>query len=235
VITVERGRDPREFTLLAFGGAGALHAAELAATLGIRRVYVPRQPGLLSAWGVIGAEVIRDHTRTVRVMAPADAALQRGFRILTRTATADLRREGVDRPVVERWVDARYPGQSYEVVVPYRPGWPREFHRLHARLYGHADPRRPIEVVTLRVRGRGGAARLPGDPPARRAAAAPAVRRPVFFGGRSHPTLVLRRDDLSPGRRVRGPAVVCEYSATALVPPGWRCRVDRHGGLVLET
>src|SRR6185436_9140212 len=116
VITVERGHDPRVFTLLAFGGAGALHAAELASALGIRRVYVPRQAGLLSAWGVLGAEVIRDHIRTMRVLAPARTAVEAGLRGLTRAAVLDLRREGVRRPLVERWVEARYAGQSYEVA-----------------------------------------------------------------------------------------------------------------------
>jgi N-methylhydantoinase A len=235
VITVERGHDPRDFTLLAFGGAGALHAAELAEALGIRRVYVPRQPGLLSAWGVLGAEVIRDHVRTMRVLAPATAAVQAGLRALARIATADLRREGVRRPVIERWVEARYAGQSYEVAVVFRPGWVREFHRQHARLYGHADERRPVEVVTLRVRARGGAIRVPSDPQRSSGRATPRALRAVFFGGRRHRTAIHRRDDLRSGRRLRGPAVVCEYSATTLVPPGWRCRVDRTGGLVVET
>src|SRR5438309_3795431 len=101
VITVERGHDPRLFTLVAFGGAGALHAAELAAALGIRRVYVPRQPGLLSAWGVLAAEGVRDYGRTLRVVAPG-GVLERGFRALARAAERDLRREGVRPATVER-------------------------------------------------------------------------------------------------------------------------------------
>jgi len=233
VITVERGHDPRLFTLVAFGGAGALHAAELAAALGIRRVYVPRQPGLLSAWGVLAAEVVRDHGRTLRAVAPG-GVLERGFRALARAAERDLRREGVRPATVERLLEVRYAGQAYEVSVPYRAGWERAFHRAHARLFGHADPRRPVEVVTLRARARGGGARLPTERPPRAGRPAPLATRPVAFAEGARRAAVHRRDDLGPGRRLRGPAVICEYSATTLVPPGWRVFVDRLGGLLLE-
>ena len=233
VITVERGHDPRLFTLVAFGGAGALHAAELAAALGIRRVYVPRQPGLLSAWGVLAAEVVRDHGRTLRAVAPG-GVLERGFRALARAAERDLRREGVRPATVERLLEVRYAGQAYEVSVPYRAGWERAFHRAHARLFGHADPRRSVEVVTLRARARGGGARLPTERPPRAGRPAPLATRPVAFAEGARRAAVHRRDDLGPGRRLRGPAVICEYSATTLVPPGWRVFVDRLGGLLLE-
>jgi len=233
VITVERGHDPRLFTLVAFGGAGALHAAELAAALGIRRVYVPRQPGLLSAWGVLAAEVVRDHGRTLRAVAPG-GVLERGFRALARAAERDLRREGVRPATVERLLEVRYAGQAYEVSVPYRAGWERAFHRAHARLFGHADPRRPVEVVTLRARARGGGARLPAERPPRAGRPVPLATRRVMFAEGARGAAVHRRDDLGPGRRLRGPAVICEYSATTLVPPGWRVFVDRLGGLLLE-
>ena len=235
VITVERGHDPRAFTLVAFGGAGALHAAELAEALGIRRVYVPRQPGLLSAWGVLAAEVVRDHGRTLRAVAPPAGVLEAGFRALVRDAERDLRREGVRPAAIERLLEVRYAGQAYEVLVPHGPGWERAFHRAHARLFGHADPRRPVEVVTLRARARGGRAGLPAERAPRGNRAAPLATRPVVFAGGARRAAVHRRDDLGPGRRLRGPVVICEYSATTLVPPGWRASVDRLGGLVLET
>jgi N-methylhydantoinase A len=234
VITVERGHDPRAYTLVAFGGAGGLHAAELAAGLGIRRVYVPRHPGLLSAWGVLSAEVVRDYARTLRAVAPSPPRLTAAFRALGAIARRDLRREAVPHPILEPTLDVRYAGQSYEVSIPFRTGWQRAFHRAHARLFGHADVRRPVEVVTLRLRARGGRAIVPADRPPRRARAARRGTRPVFFGGRRVVTAIHRRDDLPTGARVRGPAVVCEYSATTLVPPGWQLRVDRLGGLLLE-
>jgi N-methylhydantoinase A len=231
VITVERGHDPRAFTLVAFGGAGGLHAAELATALGMRRVYVPRQPGLLSAWGVLAADVVRDYGRTLRAVDPRDAVLDAAFRELLRAAETDLRSEGVRADAVERVLEVRYAGQAYEIPVPYRPRWRNAFHRAHVRLFGHADRRRAIEVVTLRLRARGGRAALPADPPPRRTGRRGA---PVVFDGGGRPTAVHRRDDLPPGRRLAGPVVICEYSATTLVPPGWRLTVDRLGGLLLE-
>jgi len=234
VISVERGYDPRAFTLVAFGGAGGLHAADLAAMLGVERVYVPRQPGLLSAWGTLAAEVVRDYSRTLRIATPRDAALVAVFRELARTARRDLRDDTGPRIAIERLLDVRYVGQSYELIVPYTAGWTRAFHRAHARLFGHADPRRSVEVVTLRVRARGGRTRLPPDLPSRRPAARPIAVGRVAFDGSWRATPVHRRDDLAPGRRISGPIVVCEYSATTVVPPGWRMTVDRVGGLILE-
>jgi N-methylhydantoinase A len=234
VVTVERGHDPRAFTLLAFGGAGGLHAAELATALGMRRVYVPRQPGLLSAWGVLTSEVVRDYARTLRIVAPRPAALRAGFQTLARAARRDLGREGVRHVAVERIIDARYAGQAYEVSVPWERGWRAAFDRAHARLFGHADTERPVEVVTLRVRARGGRAPVPSDPPPRPDRRSRSVIRRVVFDGRPHAAAVHRRDALVPGSRLRGPAIVCEYSATTLLPPGWRLTIDRLGGLVLE-
>ena len=235
VITIERGQDPRDFTLVAFGGAGAVHAAELAAELGLARVYVPRHPGLLSAWGVMAAETIRDFAATLRAVEPSNAAVAGRFRGLERAAIAALRREGLARPVLERALDVRYAGQAYEVQVPYRPGWRAAFHRRHAVLFGHADPRRPLEVVALRLRARGGGVRPPHDPvPGGGHRPAPIARRRVVFAGRAWPTSVYRRADLPAGWRARGPLIVCEYSATTVVPPGWRLHVDRTAGLVLE-
>jgi N-methylhydantoinase A len=234
VITVERGHDPRAFTLVAFGGAGGLHAADLARALGMRRVYVPRHPGLLSAWGVLAAEPMRDFTRTLRRVAPPQALLARGLRELADAARRALRGDGVTRPILEPALDVRYAGQSYELTVPFAPGWPRAFHARHRRLFGHASSERPLEVVTLRLRARGGRQRVPHDPAPRHAAARPRVLRPVVFDGRLRRTPVHRRDDLPVGAALRGPAVICEYSATTIVPPGWRLGVDRLGGLVLE-
>jgi N-methylhydantoinase A len=183
---------------------------------------------------VLAAEVVRDYGRTLRRVAPTERELAAGFRELVRGARRDLAREGVRAPRLEPTLDVRYAGQAYELRVPWRPGWPGAFHRLHARRFGHADPRRALEVVTLRLRARGGGTRLPRERLPRAASGRPRARRPVVFDGVTRGTAVYRRDDLRPGRRVPGPAIVCEYSATTAVPPGWRLRVDRVGGLLLE-
>jgi N-methylhydantoinase A len=234
VITVERGHDPRDFVLVAFGGAGGLHATELARALRIRRVYVPRDPGLLSAWGVLSAEVVRDYSRTLLAVAPPDRVLRAAFAALERTARRDIRAEGVAHPTVERTLDVRYAGQSYELAVPFTSGWVAAFHRRHTARFGHADAKRPVEVVTLRLRARGGA----GPRPAARARSAtrrpPLMRRRVVFDGRGVTTPVHRRDALPVGTRLPGPLLVCEYSATTVVPPGWRLSVEPTGGLLLE-
>jgi N-methylhydantoinase A len=234
VISVERGHDPRDFTLVAFGGAGGLHAAELAAALGMRRVYVPRQPGLLSAWGVLAADVERDRGRTLRAVEPPDRTLETIFRDLLRAARRDLGRDGVRARAVERVLEVRYAGQAHEVAVPFGPRWRHAFHHAHERLFGHADPGRPVEVVTLRLRARGGGGAHAGDPPPRGRGRGALAVRAVVFDGRARPTVVHRREDLPVGRRLLGPAVICEYSATTLVPPRWTMRIDRLGGLLLE-
>ncbi len=234
VITVERGHDPRAFTLVAFGGAGGLHAAALAAALDIRRVYVPRHPGLLSAWGMLNAEVVRDFSRTLRAVTPTFPALREGFRALERVARAQVAPERLRRVVFERTLDVRYAGQAYEITVPFARGWTGGFHRRHLRLFGHAAPERALEVVTLRLRARGGRARLPAEPLGRGGRGAPIGIRPVFFDGRARRVPVYRRDDLPPGLHARGPAIICEYSATTVVPPEWRFGIEPEGGLMLE-
>jgi N-methylhydantoinase A len=234
VITVERGHDPRDFTLVAFGGAGGLHAADLAAVLGIRRVYVPLHPGLLSAWGALGASLVRDWSRTVRMRAPSYTDLRRTLIPLERAARREFAHEESGVVRAEPTLDVRYEGQSYEVMVPFARTWASEFHRRHRRLFGHADPTRPLEVVTLRLRLRGARAPLPADQPSRPERRDPIGRQPVVFRGRTHRTPIWRRTDLATGARLRGPAIICEYSATTVVPPGWRATVDRRGGLMLE-
>ena len=235
VITVERGIDPRDFTLVAFGGAGGAHSAELAGELGLPRVYVPRHPGLLSAFGALTAETIRDFTSTLRAVDPSVPVLAGGFRRLERMALATFRKEGLARPRLERGLDVRYAGQGYEVQVGYGTSWRAAFHARHAALFAHADPRRPVEVVALRVRARSGGRPLPGEPPPRRRhRLAPIAVRRVAFGTRARPTPVYRRMELPAGWAARGPLVICEYSATTVVPPRWCVRVDRFGGLVLE-
>jgi N-methylhydantoinase A len=131
-------------------------------------------------------------------------------------------------------LDVRYAGQGFEVTVPFAPGWRDDFHRRHARRYGHADPTRALEVVTLRVRAAGGGATPPREPPPRTRRPTPDARIRVRFAGRAHDTPVWSRATLPTGCRTAGPAIVCEYSATTVVPPGWRAAVVRGGGLLLE-
>ncbi len=234
-ISVERGHDPRAYTLIAFGGAAGQHACELSAALGIRRVIVPAHPGLLSAWGAASADVQRDYVRTVLLVNPSPSQLRRVCTPLERAAHAELRAEGVRAADcrIARSVDVRYRGQSYEIALPLSAPLAATFHAVHQRLYGYADVERPIEVVNIRVRATGRRAR----PRPRRFTPQPA-RQPeahqVLWNGRWRRAVALGRVHLGTGAVVRGPAVIAEFSATTFVPPGWRATVHRAGHLVLS-
>jgi N-methylhydantoinase A len=246
LVSIERGYDPREYVLVAFGGAGGLHACALAAALGIRRVLVPNFPGALSALGILLADVVKDFSRTLRFEARThgEAALRlRGaFSRIERQGAAEMAREGFPRSrcAALRMLDLRYLGQGYELAVPAAGDFLAAFHRAHAQRFGYADPARPVEVVNLRVRFVG-ATRRPAFPRLPRAGrdARPAIfgHRPAIFpaaGLKAVRVPVYARAGLAAGNRFSGPAIVAEYSATTLVDPGWRARVDSRGNLLLD-
>ena len=244
VVSVERGHDPRDFTLVAFGGAGPLHACELAELLRIPRVLIPPFPGVLSALGMVAAPVTRDSFRSwLRVLRP-DADTRRELQ----EATADLRRrvvgelaaEGIStsRLRFELSLALRYVGQSYELLVPAPAPHPArilaDFHTAHERRFGHADESRPVEAVTLRLRGVLPGARLDlGAPPAADGDARLGTVEAWF--DRPRRTALYDRDRLRPGDRLRGPAIVAQMDTTTVIPPGWLAKVDGSGNLVLET
>jgi N-methylhydantoinase A len=239
VITVERGQDPRTCALIAFGGAAGLHACGLAAALGIGEVVLPRDPGLLSAWGVLDGPVIRDSMVAFRAVDPSYEELARVHRGAARTVLQDLKGEGVGArgASVRSWVRMRYLGQSIELEVPLARGFRRAFDRAHLRLLHTASGKRSVEVVGLRVTGVGDVERArPGrSPGARMQVRRSKARRraPVWLDGRWQETAIFARDDLRPGDRIAGPAIVTEYSSTALAPPGWTIRLDARGNLRL--
>jgi N-methylhydantoinase A len=242
VISIERGRDPRDYTLVAFGGAGGLHACSLANALSIPRVLVPKFPGALSALGILRADVVKDFSRTVAVRVG-----DKGFPIHIGRAFGTLEREGhramlaegfSPRQVrVERSYDLRYAGQSYELNVPATRDFSRAFHREHERRYGYSDFARAIEVVNVRAKMIGAAP--PIRWPRQKSAGADSrraimARRGVWFQGKRGETPIYVREKLCAGNAFRGPAIVVEYSATTVVPPGWQGRVDEFENLVLR-
>jgi N-methylhydantoinase A/oxoprolinase/acetone carboxylase beta subunit len=239
VVSVQRGFDPRDFALVAFGGAGGMHACEIAAALDIRTVLVPRQAGVLSALGMLLADVTKDYAQSVLrsgdglSMAWIDAALAP----LIDRASRELAGEGFPpaRVALERTLDIRYAGQSYEIAVPATEGFRDVFDQRHARAYGYADPGRAIEVVTLRVVAVG----RTDKPPLPRAVvepspATPVREQPARFGGRVAGTRVYRWDDLAPGATAPGPAIVAGGEATAVMPPGFVFQVDAWRNLVVS-
>jgi N-methylhydantoinase A len=243
-ISIERGHDPRDFTLAAFGGAGPLHACELAERLAIPRVLIPRMPGVLSALGMALSDLVKDYAQTI--MRRADALTQVEFDSLFAPledrARAEMKQDGVSEPLLQRSIDMRYVGQSFEINVPLDHPLPftNHFHSLHAQRYGHAHPDAPVECVTLRVRAVGQMPRPVFEPlpsGGEDAAAAQVGESQVWFedarGLASHPTRLYERDLLRAGNRLIGPAIIFQLDATTVIPPGWVGRVDEWGHLLL--
>jgi N-methylhydantoinase A len=242
VISIERGRDPRDYTLVAFGGAGGLHACSLASSLSIPRVMIPKFPGALSALGILRADVVKDFSQTVlRPVVSAESSrreLRREFARIEGEGRQDTHDEGFpsSRIRVERFLDMRYVGQAYELTLPEPGDFVRAFHREHEHRYGYSDAARAIEIVNVRLRVIG--VTEPIAWPRRKLGSADArsglgARRRVFFAGKTHDTPIYTREKLQPGNRLRGPAIISEYSATSVVPPGWSAHVDQFENLIL--
>jgi N-methylhydantoinase A len=239
VISVERGYDPREFTLLAFGGGGPLHACSLARALRIPRVLVPVMPGALSAVGILLADTVRDYSRTVMLPGDAIGGIGAIFSELERRSAAEFAEEGLKGAAMHS-LDVRYRRQGYELNVAYAAQAPvnsiQAFHRLHQQRYGFCDAERPVEIVNLRLRRI--AAGEPYSPPQQEAVpgdgkAARYAARDVYFDGRFILTHLYRREQLKPGDEIRGPAMITEYTSATVLPPDCRTRVDRFGNLVI--
>ena len=249
-ISLERGYDPREFTLVPFGGAGPMHACELAAELGIPRVLVPGHPGILSALGVAIADVVKDYSRTV-MLGGEDldkARLEEEFHGMEQLARAELVEEGLpaDSMVSRRFLDVRYVGQSFELTVdcPSLTGRgdltrsiASEFYAAHLQRFGYADRALPVEVVNLRLK-----LELAVDKPLLEPAAdcgsdashAAVGNVEVVFAQGAVDTALYDRDRLQTGNRIAGPALLLQLDTTIVVPPEWAGEVDPYGNLLLE-
>jgi N-methylhydantoinase A len=249
VISVERGYDPRDFSLICYGGAGGLHAADLARALGLPAVIVPQNPGAFSALGILLSDVVRDVSQSILLPVPAGGKsaildllyqIDRRFARLRRASLSELRVEGFDADSAQpsHRLDLRYQGQSYELSVPFTPRFRQDFHREHARTYGYAYPERPLEIVNLRLRlviptPKSRSRKLkPGS--GSQAREALVKTKPVWFDAKPHPTGIYERQRLAPGAALRGPAVIVEYSATTVVPPDYSCEVDECLNLILR-
>jgi N-methylhydantoinase A len=250
VVSIERGYDPREFALVAFGGAGGLHACELAEAMAISTVMIPAQPGALSALGILTSDVVKDYSRTLlwrfsRKQALPSAELRAEFRKLEAAANKEFRAEGWrGTPHFDKSLDLRYRGQGYELNVPATTNVIARFHHEHRRRYGYHHPGREIELVTLRLRARLRRPHLELQS-LHKAAKRPAARRVPFkvapienglvlFHGKDTPTAIFDRRDLFPGQLLQGPAVITEYSATTVIPPGKTFWVDAAENLLIK-
>ena len=257
LISVERGHDPRDFTLICFGGAGGLHAADLARSLGLAGVIIPIHPGAFSALGILLSDIVRDVSQSVLLTVPkAEIAgnrrtslnpkfrnfmkkLQHRFESMERSGCEELRREHfkLDQVRVKRRLALRYTGQAYELSVPFTQNSLDHFHSEHERAYGYARQSQAVELVSLQMRltiptpKQSGRSRISGT--ARALRCAQVKRRPVWFNGRVFQTAIYDRGRLYPGMHFGGPAIIVEYSSTTVVPPDFACEVDKHMNLRL--
>ncbi len=236
-VSVEKGHDPRDYTLFAFGGAAGLHAVELAKNMRIPRVVIPRFPGALSAIGMLLSDVVKDYSLTVMKTEPSPGELEEAFRELEELAARDMEEEGHESFLVERTLFCRWRGQSYEVEVPFCDNYRRAFEERYAALYG-TTLNREIEVVNIQLKAvakteKPEFERIPcgGERPPD--AAFMGTRR-LFSRGRILEAGVYKREALLAGNRMEGPAVITEYSSTTYLPEGAELQVDPFGNLLIS-
>jgi N-methylhydantoinase A len=256
VFAARRGVDLSEFALLPFGGAGAVHAAAVAEELGMRRIIVPARPGAFSALGLLCTDVLHDYIRSelggLDRLDPAHAEAL--FREIEAKAASELAEEGLDptAAVFERDLDMRYAGQGYELRVPLSGLWRDaldtkalgaarlRFDEVHEKIHGHAAKEKAVEIVSYRLRVRVCVPKytpqaLPaGKPSSPLPASIKGTRRVFFAAGQAVESTIYDRDRLVVGAGFAGPAIVEQFDATTVVPPGWHALVDRYGNLILE-
>jgi N-methylhydantoinase A len=244
VISVERGYDPREFSLMPFGGAGGLHAVDLARSLRVPRIIAPSAAGALSALGALAADVVKDWSRTLMLEATPEhrVDVESAFREMEREARMALRREGfsAERQRHERMLGVRYKGPSFELEIKWHRGGyvAKDFHRAHRARYGYVQEDNVVEIVSSRLRSTGIVNELKKDRARRvtrqRTLATPHDHTTIYLAGRKRSAAIYRRDDLQAGTRLRSPCIVTEYSSTTLIPPGASASVDNYGNIIIE-
>ncbi len=242
VISVEKGFDPREFILFSFGGAGGMHAAFLAKLLHIPKIFIPQNPGILSAIGMLMADIIKDYSLTVMIKSENTnfKELQSLFEPINNQGIVDLKNEGIakDNIVLEHYLDMRYLGQSYEIMVPFDENYIESFHNLHEKNYGYSDKSKKIEIVNIRLRARG----LPEKPQFdtmeydKKAIDSQAILgiKDVIFNSTAHKTKIISRDKLKHGNIIEGPAIIVEYSSTIVLPPDSLGNIDKFGNIIID-
>ena len=242
VISVEKGYDPREFVLFSFGGAGSMHAPFLARLLNIPQVFVPQNPGILSAIGMLMADVIKDYSFTVmrNQHNSAPEELIELFSDLERRGIEDLFHEGIsaENVTLQRYLDMRYEGQSYEIIVPFATHYIEKFHALHEKTYGYRNQDKTVEIVNIRLRAFGvpekprfdKAQKIQEQPPEE----AFLGEHEVVFDQKAVKTSVIDRENLLSGNKISGPAILVEYSSTIVIPPFAAGFVDEYGNLIMD-
>jgi len=238
VISIERGFDLRDFAMVSFGGAGGLHACDLARNLGISTIIIPPNCGLLSAYGMILSDVVKDYSQTVLRKSTETnvfSELSHDFSELISRAKEDMLVEGFeyDQVTFQQTMDVRYVGQSHELNIEFTPDFAESFHSIHNQRFGHAKHDMFIEIVSLRVRAVGKTedsmvmvqmlGLKSGEKP---------YSKDVIFDGEIYPTSLYLRKNLDVGNKIDGPSVVIEPSATTLIPPDFAAEIDPYQNII---
>jgi len=239
-ISIERGYNPSDFTLFSFGGAGGLHAVFLARMLGIPQVLIPQNPGILSAMGMLLADIIKDYSLTVMQSEKTAnyQALLELFKFLEGRAKEELKAEGIENIHIERYIDARYKGQSFELMIPFDKDFVEKFHLEHKKVYGYENRNREVEIVNIRIRAIGEREKpviekakeitdkIPED--------ALLDVRNVIFDGKVFKTNIFDRERLKAGNRIEGPAIIVEYSSTTVIPPFAEMYINEYKHMIIK-
>jgi N-methylhydantoinase A len=241
VISIERGNDPREFSLMSFGGAGGLHAVELARSLNIPTVLIPPDAGVFSAYGMVVADVTRDFSRTILRFTDQlnNHQLESYFSEMIVRGMNELKGEGIDSTdvIAHRFIDMRYEGQSHEITMPMSQDLIEEFHGSHKKLYGYSRSGSRVEIVTVRVRLVAVTAQpdaVPSPLGTKDPSSALIKARPLVFERREVEAGIYDRERLMPGHNLKGPALILESTSTIFLPPGSEARLDEHQNILIR-
>ena len=242
VISIERGYDPRNFSLISFGGAGGMHAVEIASQLKLSQVIVPKNAGVLSAQGFLLSDSIKDYSQSILKHAKdiEDQELDRRFAQLVHKGLAEMREEGFSEEEIFSFcsLDLRYSGQSYEITIPFgeKRSWLNAFHTAHRQLYSYHHPDRSIEIVNIRVKSVGQGQKMSLTKRRRTSQnieKALIDRQNLHFHGEDYTASVYTRSLLNPGAKIDGPALILDYESTTLLPPEYSLEMDGFSNLVI--
>jgi N-methylhydantoinase A/oxoprolinase/acetone carboxylase beta subunit len=248
VISIERGYDPRDFALISFGGAGGMHAIEIASNLNIAKVIVPKNAGVLSALGLLLADSIKDYSKSILKSAElaTPKELEKQLYELQKKSFRDMKKEGFPPENIQMspFLDLRYLGQSYEITLPFRPtksshlSFLSDFHKAHQRLYSYHHSGRPVEIVNIRLKSIGVTKKINlkkqqirEEIPSKRALL---KKQKLFYGRKEHMASVYMRKSLESGNRILGPALIVDQDATTFLPPTYSLQVDGLLNLIME-
>ena len=233
VISIGRGYDPREFALLSFGGAGGLHACELAQAMEINTIVFPKEPGVLSALGMLTADMFKDYSLTVFLNQKEATIkeLEKRFASLKENAEMEFSSKSL---TYKLFLDLRYKRQSHEITVPYGKNFVASFHRAHKKRYGYSKPKNEVEIITLRLRAIAMKRELEIPQIQSKKIKIKPKKGKIIYDGKKINVEEYNRKHFYSDFKFKGPALVLEKTSTILIPPGYRCHVDNWGNIIAK-